>query len=204
MAAPNPSMVKFLKVFGCDQAGHLPLFDLSDKRHVHFRTDDLENAAVFAEQASDQRHDVYVRANVQGDPFGTTAATVAAMTVLTLDFDIVGPGHKTESKLPASYADFFTVLEKADVPMPTELLKTGGGLLAIWGLERPFMIGSEADRDRAKNLSRRFQRHIAQVAKDMNMHVDSTFDLVRACRLPGTRNWKPAYGPSGAPVEIYQ
>lgn len=102
MVPPNPILVKFLKTIANKQAGHLSLFDLSEKRHSHFRTDDLESAAAYAEHASDQRHQVYVRANVQGDPVGTTAATVSAMTVLSQDFDIAGPGHKTESRLHAA------------------------------------------------------------------------------------------------------
>ena len=32
--------------------------------------------------------------------------------------------------------------------------------------------------------------------------IDATHDLVRAIRLPETRNWKPAYGPEGAAVTV--
>lgn len=204
MTSTNPTLVKFLETIAGNQSGYLALFDLTEKRHLLFPTNDLESAAACAEQRSQQRHQIYVRANVQGSATGTSAATVSAMTVLTLDFDITGPGHKTERRLPSSYDDVFALLRKADTPLPTQLLKTGGGLFALWALEHPFMIGSEADRARAKELSRRFQGRLAQVAKSMGFHIDATFDLVRACRLPGTRNWKPAYGQSGAPVEIYQ
>lgn len=204
MTLTNQTLVEFLETIAGNQPGHLALFDLTAKSHAHFPTNDLESAAEFAEHCSRLRHQVYVRANVQGSSTGTTAATVSAMTVLTLDFDIAGPGHKTGKPLPTSPDDFFRLMEKADTPLPTLLLSTGGGLLAAWALEKPFMIGSEADRARAKELSRRFQGRLAQVAKNMGLHIDATFDLVRACRLPGTRNWKPAYGQSGAPVEIYQ
>jgi hypothetical protein len=204
MARPNPILVDFLKTIANETAGYLSFLALPGRRHFHFQTDDLESAASFAKHASDQRQNIYVRANVQGDAVGTTAATVSIMTILTLDFDIAGPGHNNERPLPTSFGDLFSILEKADVPLPTQLLKTGGGLLGIWGLEDPIVIASEADRARAKALSRKFQCRIAQVAKDLSMHVDATFDLVRACRLPGTRNWKTAYGDAGAPVEMYQ
>jgi hypothetical protein len=201
---PNPATVQFLEAMAAGQAGYLSFFDLNDRSHTHFRTDDLESAGAFATHASGLRHNVYVRANVQAGPTGATAASVSALTALTSDFDVEGPGHKTAHRLPSSFADLFTILEKAEVPEPTRLLSTGGGLLAVWVLEEPIIIRSEADRERAKDLSRKFQRRIAQVAKDMDMHIDPTFDLVRACRIPGTRNWKPAYGPMGAPVEVYQ
>lgn len=204
MTPTNQTLVKFLETIAGNQPGYLALFDLTAKSHANFPTNDLESAAEFAEHCSRLGHQVYGRANVQGSSTGTTAATVSAMTILTLDFDIAGPGHKTERRLPSSYDDVFALLRKADTPLPTQLLKTGGGLFALWALEHPFMIGSEADRARAKELSRRFQGRLAQVAKSMGFHIDATFDLVRACRLPGTRNWKPVYGQSGAPVEIYQ
>jgi hypothetical protein len=195
------SLAAFIDLFGASVPGGVQtFFTLQGRRHDHFSVGDSYSAAAFAVEMSRQRRDVYIRANVQALG-GTKVATVAAMTALTVDFDLAGPGHKV-ANLPTSPDVLWQLLHVAQVPEPTVVLKTGGGLLVVWILDQAFIIQSEADRTTAVALSNRFQGRIAQVASQLGFHLDHTADLVRSCRLPGLKNWKEAYGPDGATVTV--
>jgi hypothetical protein len=61
----------------------------------------------------------------------------------------------------------------------------------IWILNTP------AERERAQTLLRRLQRTVQLLAMERGWKVDTTSDLARVLRLPGTFNWK-----SGNPVPV--
>lgn len=191
----------YLELLSAGASGYLTFLELPARQHTWFHTSDLASAAAHITQAADGRTDIYVRSGIQSHAGGTKAGGLGAMTMISLDFDLAGPGHKSE-RLPTSASDLDVLLEKADVPSPTLTLNTGGGLLAVWRFEEPFVIGGPEDLSVAEGLARRFQGHIRQVARSLGWHVDATHDLVRAFRIPGTRNWKPAYGPEGAEVSM--
>ena len=90
---------------------------------------------------------------------------------------------------PESKQDVYRLLEL--LPPTTAILETGNGLLIMWGLERPFAIASDADRDEAAKLSREFQAGVRRVAKArFGWDFDTTSDLARLIRIGGTLNHK--------------
>lgn len=204
MTAPDicdQTIENYLRVFIQDLPGTLTLWCKKTKNHHFFDTDDVASAALFAKMAAERGEDVYVRANLQADALGTKADTVGYLTTLTLDFDVAGPGHKGDG-LPGSLTDLDTLLSSAGYPEPTVTLLTGGGGLCVWALEEPIRITTPEERQAAKETSKRFQETLSQHARVLGFNVDKTYDLVRACRIPFTRNMKPEYGSDGVQVAV--
>lgn len=195
------TLVEWIQVASAGMTDGYQCFFIKDRGHEHFHLSEAPAAAELMRRLSAEGVDVYLRANVQGERHGTTVGTVAAMTMVTIDFDVAGPSHKA-TNLPKDYSEFDALLVAAEVQQPTMKLRTGGGIAAIWVLDRPLMIQTEEDRQQAISLSRGFQRRLRQTAAARGYHMDATSDLVRAVRLPGTRNWKPAYGSDGVEVTV--
>jgi hypothetical protein len=91
---------------------------------------------------------------------------------------------------PGAYATLDAALAAIDaLPCePTYIVTSGGGLQPVW-----VMDSALDDVDRAKALLRAIRDRLRS---------DATVDATRVLRLAGTTNWKPAYGPSGAPTGI--
>lgn len=73
---------------------------------------------------------------------------------------------------------------------PTILVHSGHGLQAWWLFEDPWLFALESEREQAGRLSRGFQAMLKAKARGMGFGVDSTHDLARLMRLPGTMNHK--------------
>jgi len=118
------------------------------------------------------------------------AEDVIAIPGLWFDLDVKGPGH-AEQHLPATFEDALDFL--ASLPLkPTCIVFTGGGLQPYWIFPEPLRLSTEADWNRAKSLSERWQRCIIARGKERGWKLDNTSDLPRVLRLPGTYNRKTA------------
>jgi putative DNA primase/helicase len=79
-------------------------------------------------------------------------------------------------------------------PAPSVIIFSGGGYHAYYLLNEPFLLVDEANYNRAKFAQRAW---VVYTNGD-----DATKDLNRVLRVPGTRNYKAAYGPDFPTVEI--
>lgn len=70
---------------------------------------------------------------------------------------------------------------------PSVIVDSGGGYQAYWLADKTFVITSDADRERAASLQKRW---VMFVCGDPSVH-----DLRRILRVPGSRNWKKRYAP---------
>lgn len=75
---------------------------------------------------------------------------------------------------------------------PTEEIHSGHGLQAWWLLRKPWIFRDDDDRKKAADLVRRFQALLRAQANAKGWEIDSTHDLPRILRLPGTWNHKAA------------
>ena len=114
------------------------------------------------------------------------ADDVAALVGLHVDLDIAGRHHAMPN-LPPTDFDAFGLLD--ELPMPTVVVRTGGGLQAVWMFDRPVDIDSTT-RGAAAQLLRDWQSILQERARQRGWHVDSTCDLARVVRLAGTLNHK--------------
>jgi hypothetical protein len=150
--------------------------------------------AVSACAAAGDGSDIFVAMGVTARAFGASSKTridtVTGIGALYVDIDIAGAGHKGDaSKLPADQAAALALVEKIGVA-PSMVINTGGGIHAYWLLKEFWTFDSLADKKRAVDLNRGWQRTIQAHAKAIGRRVDGTFDLARVLRVPGTFNNK--------------
>ena len=83
---------------------------------------------------------------------------------------------------------------------PTMLVASGGGVHPYYVLEHPFVLGTVEDRERAARLVQGFQARLRREAQErFGAGLDSTHDLARVLRPPGSVNGK---GEKPRPVEL--
>jgi hypothetical protein len=122
------------------------------------------------------------------------ANQVVGIPAAWADIDVNGgPDAKT-----GAAPDLDAALELAHALLePTLLVASGYGLQAWWLFEDPWIFDSEGiQRERARQLVHAFQLALKAKAKDRGFKIDSTQDLARLMRLPGTLNHK------GDPVPV--
>jgi hypothetical protein len=105
--------------------------------------------------------------------------------------DYGGIGHKApKGGLPLPPTEEAARKIIANLPTPTLLIHSGGGLYPIWKFEKPVYITAD-NRAEAKARSAQWQKIIEAEAKRYGWHYGSGVgDLARVLRLPGSINRK--------------
>jgi len=83
---------------------------------------------------------------------------------------------------------------------PTYCVHSGHGLQFGWLFKEPWSFDSDAERDKAAELSRAWAYTLTTIASKHSYELDSVHDLPRVMRLPGTTNVKDPARP--LPVEL--
>ncbi len=151
--------------------------------------------------------DVYVGTGLQDVPLNTakhgTRNDVTGLVGLHIDLDVGTEGHKKDN-LPPTIEDALATLQMAfpATLTPTLVVFSGHGLQCWWLFHEPWLFADEEDRLSAEGLLRDFQYTIRRRFEEKGWGVDSTCDIARILRVPGTVNNKVA----GVPVatDIYE
>jgi len=170
------------------------IWTLKDRKSRWATTHD--QAVEFAAVAGGK--DVYVGCCLQPRGFGPKergkSSTVLAMPGFWADADFAGPHHKGKKNYPPTEEDAQSLCESMPW-LPSILVHSGHGLQAWWLFRELWLLETPEDRTKAANLVARWQRLLAQKAAAKGWAVDSTHDLARILRLPGTWNTKNAGEP---------
>lgn len=114
------------------------------------------------------------------------ASTAKGIGGVWLDVDVDGPGHANKKRYPPTKKAALELI--MGLPhRPSRVLWTGGGYHAWWIFKEPWVFESHTERARAEAVVHGWQK-LAQ--KSSPYDVDSTFDLARLMRAPGTLNHK--------------
>ena len=120
-------------------------------------------------------------------------AEIAGLPALWADLDIAGPNHKGDA-YPPTEAAAKRVLAEIGVP-PSIILHTGGGLQAYWLFNEPWLIADGANPNAERRAMAALSRDLTNTLR-FHAHrlggwkIDSTFDLARVMRAPGSYNTK--------------
>ena len=115
---------------------------------------------------------------------------IIAIPGLWLDLDYQSPGaHKVRHPLPPTEDAALSLLDAAPYK-PSLIVHSGHGLQVYWLFKEIACFDSQADRDAYGRLCRGWQQLFQQAGRDRGWHVDSTADLARVLRIPGTHNLK--------------
>ena len=184
----------FRRLHGEEAFGHLIVWTRQDKATRAFDLG-IEGALAAAAEYSRQRAetcDVYAAVGLQRSPpagSGRGAEDgVCSIPAVWADVDIAGPAHSSK-ELPPTEQDAFALIEAVGLP-PSIIVRSGFGLQVYWRYKEPWRLETAADRSAAKSLSTRFQALLRQLARSRGWGLDSTPDLCRVLRVPGTFNRK--------------
>ena len=110
---------------------------------------------------------------------------------LFADLDIAGPGHRAKpGALPPDEAGARSVVATSGLPEPTAWVHSGGGLVPWWLLREPIALLTPQDRARWTDLGKAWEGRLREASRSLGWGMDSTLELARAMRLPGTLNRK--------------
>lgn len=143
--------------------------------------------------------DVYVAVSVARAALGPnrrgSSEDSAGIMGLWADVDIADPDAHKKWNLPPD-EDSARELITATGLEPTLLVHSGHGLQAWWLFDEFWAFETEDDRLAAATLAMTWNATLRIRAAERDWTVDSTFDLARVMRLPGTMNRK------GEPVPV--
>lgn len=177
-------------LFGNLESGHVYLWTLPDHRTWSFPVNDLQMMINAARAIQDDK-DVYcglggamqeIKSNER-----PLANNVAFIPCLWMDIDILGPAH-VQKDLPATVEEVLSILP--DFLAPSITVSSGHGLHMYWLLKEAWIFDTQDENLRASNLMIRLQAYIKSLASERGWKFDSTADLSRVLRVPGTLNHK--------------
>lgn len=170
------------------------IWTLKDRRS-HWATSHAQ-AVELADAAGGK--DVYVGCCLQPRGLGPskrgTSSTVLAMPGFWADVDFGAEDHKGKKNYPSTLEEAQVLCESMPW-LPSPLVMSGHGLQAWWLFKELWLLETAAERARAATLLEGWQRLLASKAEAKGWAVDSTHDLARILRLPGTWNTKNAADP---------
>jgi hypothetical protein len=191
MNAPLTAADWLSEMYGADAPGHLILWEKSEKRTLALPATSLV-AAGEAALTIGAIGEVYYGLGLQAEPpVGQSRGkgdTTCALGGVWFDIDIAGAGH-AETNLPKTMDEARAFLDELPVP-PTALIHTGGGFHVYFLGKHLWRFDTAADRKRVQSLSKSFQQMIVEKGSERGWKLDTTSDLARVLRLPGTFNRK--------------
>lgn len=201
---PPPAGGFFRLLYGENAPGWLTLWTRQDKLTRYFSAGKLDVAASQALNLSERGFEVYFGVGLRRENLGKTrrgeAADVCAIPALWIDLDVAGPAH-TSGALPPTLEDALSLVNGFPLP-PSVLVDSGHGLHAYWLLRELWVLKDEGERRAAQELLRRFQATIQARARERGWNLDTTSDLARVLRVPGTANRKLPHKP--VPVRVLE
>lgn len=191
-AGRSSDTAKFLNaLYGNLESGNLYLWTLPDHRTWSFPVDDLRIMISAAEAMQDER-DVYFGLGGSmvdiADNNRPLANNVSFIPALWMDIDILKPGAHAQADLPKTVEEALSIIP--ELLQPSIIVWSGNGLHAYWLLKEAWIFDSQDENLRASNLMIRLQAYIKSLAQERGWKFDSTADLSRVLRVPGTLNHK--------------
>ncbi len=187
--------MKLADLYAGSQEAVFCVFHKQSRRHHWFRADETgfdEAEALLARGDGDYYVSRSLRLYPEINPFARGSADSWFFTAaITVDIDVRGPGHRA-TNLPPDIPSALSLL--AGLPEPTAVLNTGGGLLAIWLLDKAY------DVDDVLPIQRGLERAVQRKAQRRGWTVDGTSAPNQVIRWVGTKNHK--YRPAREVVQI--
>src|SRR5262249_12545318 len=141
-------------------------------------------------QSCCQAVDCYVGVALSPSNFGHArrcpADRTAGIVGLWADIDIADPTAHKGMAYPLTQEDACTLLASAAL-QPSLVVHSGHGLQAWWLFDKPWLFATSDDRKQAARLAKHWQGHLRRLASVSGWTIDSTADLARVLRVPGTR-----------------
>ena len=164
--------------------GHTQLFSLPSAMALPITLSKLSIPAMPAGE------DIYFSPGISAEPksakFGTD--DIIGIPGLWIDIDILNLEAHAKTNLPADVEQAMSILPD-DLP-PSIIVSSGYGIHCYWIFRECWYFDADAPASAASELLIRLQAYIRHRASCNGWHIDSTPNLDRVLRLPGTTNYK--------------
>lgn len=176
----------------------------------HFAITALEDASEFAVGLDAYRkRNVYLTMCPHLDDLGprrrgTTSEAIASPGAWH-DLDIHNPSKAVHAatNLPPTAEVGLALIAEAGLPPPSRIVRSGHGLYPLWLFsDGVWIFANDEEREIAHAVVKGIQRRIIDAAATHGWHQDTTSDLARVLRIPGTHNRKVNREP--IPVETVE
>jgi len=143
-----------------------------------FGADEADALARWIAERNAARWNCYYHPNPTRGPTSRKAskADIAAVEFLHADLD-----PRAGEDVDEERARILRLLGEGRVPEPTAIVSSGGGYNALWRLDEPVPLGDAEDAAEVERYTRGIEALLAD--------ADSTHNVDRVLRLPGTVNW---------------
>lgn len=182
---------------GVPDTSHFLLWTLPDKISQWFPANGIDAAVTAVGLAAGK--DVYVGVALvdrdRGPRQRIKADAVSGLVGLWADIDIAHEDAHKGKTYPPDEAKARAIIDATGCE-PTLLVHSGHGLQAWWLFDEPLMFTSADERAAAATLAHRWNLTLKVRAAELGFALDSTFDLSRVMRVPGSTNHK------GEPVDV--
>lgn len=196
-------------LYGTDRLpGYLTMWNPETKETEYLTT--AAGAAAVAMSLA-PKHNVYFGLGLRKDVPSTRtgavdkyrrgeSADVIAIPGVWCEIDHLGGVH-TATNLPPDLETALAALREFPL-RPTYLVHSGGGIHAYWLFRELWVFDDEAEHAQAAALVERFQATLReQIFRPRGWKLDSTKDLARVLRVPGSFNRK---GKTPVPVRVLE
>ena len=188
----HPAVRLLHLLYGDTPPGYRALWTYQTKAAEWIPAGDYGQVADYADRLPDST-DAYFVIGLHPKPRGLyemgKAVGVIAIPGLWADIDIKGPAHAADN-LPATIDEAEDLVREFPL-QPKIIVDSGHGIHAWWLFKELWTWDTEDQntRKKAQELVRRFQDTLEAMAQRHGWHIDTTSDLARVLRLPGTTNW---------------
>ncbi len=114
---------------------------------------------------------------------------VTGLIGANLDIDIYDPVAHAKKNLPRTIEEALEIANAMPI-RPRPIVFTGHGIQVLYLFKELMPLSSPEDRHMAEEVCMRVHAHAARIAEKRGWVVDSTYDLARVLRVPGTVNRK--------------
>lgn len=189
-------------LWGAPPPGPVLVWTQPDKLSRWYRTFDTVDADLLEHES----HEIYFGAGLApAHGVRLTSRTrvkeqdVAGIAGLWADVDVAHPVHAKAANLPPDRKRAIDVLDRLPIKA-TILVDTGHGIHAWWLFPEPWIFSCAEQRDLARKAIKWWQATMKELFSERGWTIDSTHDLSRLMRLPGTCNGKDPH--DRRPVEV--
>lgn len=165
----------------------IQLWTIADKKTHSFMATDPA-----AERVGSCDGDIYIAAGLaprmtKPSNTRTAASAIVGIPGIWADIDVNGgPTVKTNAAPDIKSA----IKLSKSIVAPTLIINSGYGIQAWWLFEQPWLFYSPDDNKQAARIVQAFQSMLRAKAKEAGYTIDSTHDLARLMRIPGSFNCK--------------
>lgn len=189
---PEKAIVSFLMaLYGPDAPGWLTISTFDSQPTQWFPAHQLDQVATYC-QATARRFNVYFGLGLRQEQLADgrgESPDVLGIPGFWMEIDLRHPVHRKRN-LPETIDEVLALVQEALPLKPSVIIFSGYGIHVYWLFRELWLFEDDSERQAAYHLLHRLQATIQGMARLHTWDIDSTFDLARVLRIPGTYNRK--------------